>query len=169
MIQDTHTHAATYGQGHVELGSSFPKVRVGCVLWWKSFTDWIAWCNLEMVKTAEAPGWHRARGLRPVQNVCVCLFLCLCVYEWERKTDDREWERTGMCARTWSTIVCVYAIRLRKNPKTLWVPTADNTINLIINAPTLLLTNLCRYHANHENLEWSSVGMCLWLKSEHYP
>lgn len=89
VIQDTHTrtvwatHTTTYGQGHVELGSSFPKVRVGCALWWKSFTDWIAWCNLEMVKTAETLGWHRALGLRPVQYVCVCI--CICVYEWERE------------------------------------------------------------------------------------
>lgn len=47
-----HTHKPQLSRV-ILLGSSFPKVRVGCALWWKSFTDWIAWCNLVMVKTPE--------------------------------------------------------------------------------------------------------------------
>lgn len=72
-----HTHTRTQAsswQGHVELGSSFPKVRVGCALCWKSFTDWKAWCNLEMVKTAETLGWHGAQELRPEHCVCKYVF-----------------------------------------------------------------------------------------------
>lgn len=63
-----HTNAHTQAEQCACGGSSrvrrliFQSASWGCALCRKSFTDWTAWCNLEMVKTEETLCWHRDGG-----------------------------------------------------------------------------------------------------------